>query len=69
MQVTSRLKRKSDIEFAVGMAAIDGGKPSVFTQALLKKYEEGLITSKELKEAIIKSMRRKTNNQWIFMYM
>ena len=54
MQVTSRLKRKSDIEFAVGMAGIDGGKPSVFTQALLKKYEEGLITSKELKEAIIK---------------
>jgi len=54
MQVTSRLKRKSEIEFAVGMAAIDGGKPSVFTQALLKRYEEGLITSRELKEAIIK---------------
>lgn len=54
MPVASRLKRQNEIDFAVGMAAIDGGKPSVFTQALLKKYEEGLITSKELKEAIIK---------------
>ena len=54
MQVASRLKRQNEIDFAVEMAAIDGGKPSVFTQALLKEYEEGLITSKELKEAIIK---------------
>ena len=44
MQVASRLKRQNEIDFAVEMAAIDGGKPSVFTQALLKKYEEGLIT-------------------------
>ena len=54
MQVASRLKRQNEIDFAVGMATIDGGKPSVFTQVLLKKYEEGLITSKELKEDIIK---------------
>ena len=44
MPVASRLKRQNEIDFAVEMAAIDGGKPSVFTQALLKKYEEGLIT-------------------------
>lgn len=43
MQVTSRLKRQSEIEFAVGMAAIDGGKPSVFTQGLLKKYKKDYI--------------------------
>lgn len=54
MQATSRLKRQNDINFAVGMAAIDGGKPSVFTQELLKKYENGAMSSKELKEAIIK---------------
>lgn len=54
MQVTSRLKRQNDIKFAVGMASLDGGKPSGFTQELLKKYESGSILSKELKEAIIK---------------
>lgn len=44
---------KKQIEFAVGMAAIDGGKPSPFTQKLLNRYENGEITSAQFKQAII----------------
>jgi len=58
MLVTSRLKRQNDIKFAVGMASLDGGKPIAFTQGLLKKYENGSISSKELKENIIKEYRK-----------
>ncbi|MFL9649849.1 antitoxin VbhA family protein [Exiguobacterium chiriqhucha] len=35
------------------MASIDGGKPSPFTQKLLKRYENGEITSTQFKQAIM----------------
>ena len=35
------------------MAALDGGKPTVFTQQLLDDYKEGRITFGQLKKAII----------------
>ncbi|WP_255570022.1 antitoxin VbhA family protein [Exiguobacterium sp. SH0S2] len=41
------------MKFAVGMAAIDGGKPSPFTQKLLNRYENGEITSAQFKQAIM----------------
>lgn len=47
-----RLKRRKQINFAVGMASIDGGHPSTFTKELLSLYEDGTISSKEFKKAI-----------------
>lgn len=47
-------ERQSNVRTAVGLAAIDGGKPSDFTKKLLKGYEKGLISSKELKDEILK---------------
>lgn len=47
-----RLQRRQNINFAVGMASIDGGQPSSFTKELLAQYENGLISAKELKIAI-----------------
>lgn len=47
-------KREKQVKFAVGLAAMDGGKPSAFTERLLKDYEKGHISSKELKNEIIK---------------
>ena len=54
MTVTERNKRQQQIQFAVGMAALDGGKPTTFTQHLLDEYKEGRITSGQLKKAILK---------------
>jgi len=54
MRDYSRLKRQKQINFAVGMASIDGGHPSLFTKKLLDEYENGSISSKELKESIVK---------------
>lgn len=54
MELKSRLERKNQIKFAVGMAALDGGKPTSFTQNLLKQYEDGEVTSSELKQEILK---------------
>lgn len=51
-------KRKKQVRFAVSLAAIDGGKPSTFTKKLLKDYEKGHISSKELKDEIIKKYAR-----------
>lgn len=53
MKVNTRLIRKKRIDFAVGMASIDGGRPSAFTKEMLDKYEKGLITSREVKQGII----------------
>lgn len=53
MLATERIKREKQIQFAVGMAALDGGKPTTFTQQLLDDYKEGRITSGQLKKAII----------------
>ena len=47
-----KAERHNRIQFAVGMAAIDGGKPSAFTQKLLNQYENGEISSSHLKKMI-----------------
>ena len=53
MNQNSYSRRQKQVRFAVGMAAIDGGKPSSFTQKLLERYENGEITSSQLKQAIM----------------
>lgn len=53
MNTNSRLERQKQIQFAVGMAALDGGKPTAFTQNLLNQYENGQVTSSQLKQAIL----------------
>lgn len=52
MRDDSRTGRQKKIDFAVGIAAIDGGRPSPFTKELLTRYENGLLSSTELKKAI-----------------
>lgn len=54
MNINSHLNRKKQVQFAVGMAALNGGKPSAFTQNLLNEYENGQVTSDQLKQAILK---------------
>lgn len=58
MKENSRLERQKQVQFAVGMAAIDGGKPSVFTQNLLNQYENGQVSSSQLKQAIVEKYTR-----------
>lgn len=48
-----RYDREKQVRFAVGMAAIDGGKPTDFTQRLLDDYTEGLISAPHLRQAIL----------------
>jgi len=54
----SQEERRKRIQFAVGMAAIDGGKPTAFTQNLLDQYEKGEVTTSYLKQAIIEKYAR-----------
>ena len=61
MRIDTRLERKKKINFAVGMAAIDGGKPTEFTQKLLKQYENGQVTTGELKKEILKKYAQAFN--------
>ncbi|WP_033542842.1 antitoxin VbhA family protein [Planococcus sp. CAU13] len=49
----SNSERQKRVRFAVGMAAIDGGKPTAFTQNLLKQYENGEVSERQLKKAIL----------------
>ncbi|MFD1928908.1 antitoxin VbhA family protein [Sporosarcina siberiensis] len=58
MNENSQEERQKQIEFAVGMAAIDGGKPSAFTKNLLNQYENGQVSSSELKQAIVEKYTR-----------
>ncbi|ATP39656.1 hypothetical protein CSE16_06095 [Solibacillus sp. R5-41] len=53
MNSSPRVDRQKRIQFAVGMAAIDGGKPTTFTQNLLNQYEDGEISAIHFKQAII----------------
>ncbi|ALS78629.1 hypothetical protein AUO94_08125 [Planococcus kocurii] len=46
-------ERKKRVQFAVGLAAIDGGKPTTYTQNLLEQYETGEVTANQVKQAII----------------
>ncbi len=52
------IERQKQVEFAVGMAAIDGGKPSAFTRNLLNQYEQGQVSSSQLKQAIVEKYIR-----------
>lgn len=58
MNENSRTERQKQVEFAVGMAANDGGKPSVFTKKLLNQYEDGQVSSSQLKQAIVEKYTR-----------
>lgn len=53
MTLNSNPERQKRVRFAVGMAAIDGGKPTAFTQNLLKQYENGEVSESQLKKAIV----------------
>lgn len=61
MKNNSHLERQKQVQFAVGMAAIDGGKPTKFTQHLLNQYENGEVSSSQLKQAILKEYVKVTN--------
>lgn len=61
MKDYSRLKRQKQIQFAVGMTALDGGKSSTFTQNLLNQYENGQVTSGQLKQAILQKYAKASN--------
>ena len=61
MKNHSRLERQKQIQFAVGMAALDGGKPSLFTQNLLNQYENGQVTLGQLKQAILQKYAKASN--------
>lgn len=61
MQTTSRFERKKQIQFAVAMAALNGGQPTVCTQTLLNQYEHGDITSIQLKRAIVEKYTQKNH--------
>lgn len=54
-------ERKKRVRFAVGMAAIDGGKPTLYTQNLLKQYENGEISVNQVKQAIVEKYTKVTN--------
>lgn len=53
MNSNPQAERQKNVQFAVGMAAIDGGKPTAFTQNLLEKYEKDEVTASQVKKAII----------------
>ncbi len=59
MQQTSRFERKKQIQFAVAMAALNGGQSTLCTQTLLNQYEHGDITSTQLKRAIVEKYMQK----------
>ncbi|MCG3088380.1 antitoxin VbhA family protein [Sporosarcina cyprini] len=48
-----RSTRIKNVNFAVGMAAIDGGKPTPFTKDLLDQYEDGKISAADLRKAVL----------------
>ena len=53
MNATPQEERQKRVQFTVGMVAIDGGTPTDFTRGLLKQYENGEVSAKHLKQAII----------------
>lgn len=61
MKGKSRSERQKQIQFAVGIAALDGGKPTTFTQNLLNQYENGEVSSNQLKQAILQKYAKATN--------
>lgn len=61
MQTTSHFERKKQIQFAIAIAALNGGQPTAFTQNLLSQYEQGDITSTQLKRAIVEKYKQKNH--------
>lgn len=61
MKGKSRSERQKQIQFAVSIAALDGGKPTTFTQNLLNQYENGEVSSNQLKQAILQKYAKATN--------
>lgn len=61
MKSESRLDRQKQIKFAVGMAALDGGKPTAFTKKLLDQYENGQVSASQLKQAILQKYVKDSN--------
>lgn len=61
MKDYSRLEQQKQIQFAVGMVGLKGGKPSTFTQNLLNHYENGQVTSVQLKQAILQKYAKASN--------
>lgn len=57
----SKPERQKRMRFAIGMAAIDGGKPTAFTRDLLQQYESGQLTSRQVKQRILQEYTRVTN--------
>ena len=53
MDLNKKTDRQRLIQFAIGMAAIDGGKPTAFTHNLLSRYENGEISAHYLQKAIL----------------
>ena len=60
MKKNTRNERKKQIDFEDGMASMDGGKSSVFTEKLLMQYEMGQLSASELKRAIVEKYTRAT---------
>ncbi len=54
-------ERQKRVKFAVGMTAIDSGEPTDFTRGLLKLYENGEVSAKHLKQAIIENYAKGLN--------
>ena len=61
MKTNSRLERQKQVQFAFGMAALDGANPTAFTQNLLNQYESGQVTASQLKQAIIQNFVKASN--------
>lgn len=60
MNSNPQVERQKRIQFAVGLAAIDGGKPTAFTQSLLDKYENAEISASQVKQEIIEKYKKAT---------
>lgn len=61
LNTNSRLERQKQVQFAVVIAAIDGGKPTLFTQNLLEQYENDPVTASQLKKASIQKYVKASN--------
>mgnify|MGYP004476051243 CR=1 FL=1 len=59
-KTATRAKRKKQVQFAVGMAAIDGGKPTAFTKDLLQQYESGFISASDVRKGILAKYANRT---------
>ncbi|WP_214850187.1 antitoxin VbhA family protein [Exiguobacterium sp. s193] len=59
MEFISQNQREKNVRIAVGIASIDGGRPTSFTQQLLHQYEAGTLSSTQVKDKILKKYAKK----------